>query len=121
MARILIAEDEPAERAVLARALALQGHEVTAVGDGAEALAALQADAFDLAIADIVMPVLDGIAFALKASRDHPGVRLILVTGYAAELSRARNIEDLVDRVVSKPYTLAEIGEAVAGALAPRP
>jgi len=121
MARILVAEDEPAERAVLVRALARSGHEVTAVGDGAEALAALEAGGFDLAVADIVMPVIDGIAFALKASRDHPGLRVLLVTGYAAELARARNIEDLVAGVISKPYTLPELESAVAAALAPRP
>lgn len=114
MARILIADDEPAERQVLAHGLARHGHDVVAVADGAEAIAALATARYDVLIADIVMPVMDGIALALKASADHPDVRIVLVTGYAAELARARNLEALVQRVVTKPYVLADMAKLVA-------
>ncbi len=109
MARILVADDEPAERDVLARGLIARGHQVTTAADGAEALAALGAKAYDLLIADIVMPVMGGIALALKATSSHPDLKIILVTGYAAELARARNLEALVQRVVSKPYAIADM------------
>jgi CheY-like chemotaxis protein len=77
MARILIAEDEDPVRALVARALAQDGHEVVATADGAEALDVLQREAgrFDLVLTDIRMPVMDGIALALATARDFPARR----------------------------------------------
>ncbi|MEX2648438.1 MAG: response regulator [Alphaproteobacteria bacterium] len=109
MARVLVADDEPAERDVLARGLIARGHQVATAADGAEALVALAAARYDLLIADIVMPVMDGIALALMATSSHPDLKIVLVTGYAAELARARNLEALAQRVVSKPYAIADI------------
>jgi CheY-like chemotaxis protein len=114
VARILIADDEPGERSVLAQGLARHGHDVVAVADGAAAVAALATARYDLIIADIVMPVMDGIALALKAASEHPNVKIVLVTGYAAELMRARNLEALVHRVVTKPYSIADMAAMVA-------
>ena len=125
MAHILIAEDEDAVREFLTRALVHKGHEVTAVADGGEALEALQASSFDLLLADIVMPQLDGIALALKVSKDFPELRIVLMTGYATERARAHNLDALVHEVISKPFSMAEICAAVEAALAapvwPRP
>jgi two-component system, cell cycle response regulator CpdR len=117
MARILVAEDESAVSAFVTRALSYKGHEVTAVPDGLAALSALRAGSFDLLLTDIVMPGMDGIALALKASRDWPAMRILLMTGYAAERQRAHNLEALIHRVIAKPFTLAEICEAVEEAL----
>src|SRR6478735_6369703 len=66
VARILIAEDEEPLRALVTRALAEDGHAVAATADGAEALETLQSEngGFDLLLADIKMPVMDGIALA---------------------------------------------------------
>ncbi len=69
MARILIAEDDQAVQSFVCRALAHEGHGVTAVDDGLQALEALAKAEFDLLITDIVMPGLDGIALALKVAR----------------------------------------------------
>ena len=66
MARILIAEDDPAVREFVERALGGRGHEVTAVEDGLAALEALAVDAFDLLLTDIRMPGLDGVTLALN-------------------------------------------------------
>ena len=114
MARVLIAEDDAALRDTLALGLARLGHDVVGVGDGAEALVALGRATFDVLIADIVMPTLDGIALALKASSAHPRLAIVLVTGYASEVARARNLDALVSRVVSKPYAVAEMAALVA-------
>ncbi len=91
MARILIAEDEEAIRTLLARALRQDGHEVIAANDGAEALDVLVREhgAFELLLTDIRMPVMDGIALALAAARDHPDVTILLMTGYADQRERA--------------------------------
>jgi len=63
------------------------------------------------------MPGLDGIALALKASKDFPDMPILLMTGFAAERQRAHNLEALIHRVIAKPFTLAEICEAVEDAL----
>jgi CheY-like chemotaxis protein len=117
MAHILLAEDEQAVRLFVQRALALNGHEVTAVDDGTQALEALLHQRFDLLITDIVMPGLDGIALALKVAKERPELSVLLMTGYAAERQRAHNVKALIHRVISKPFTLKEICEAVDSVL----
>lgn len=81
MSRILIAEDDTAVREVVLRALANAGHDVVAAEDGLQALEALETDQFDLLLSDIVMPELDGIALALKLSKDWPDLPILLMTG----------------------------------------
>jgi len=118
MAKILIAEDEASVSAFVNRALSYDGHQVTAVADGLAALTALAAERFDLLLTDIVMPGLDGIALALKAGKDYPAMKILLMTGYSAERQRAHNIEALAHRVIAKPFTLDEICKAVSEELA---
>ncbi len=120
MARILVADDEDAVRAFVSRALAHRGHDVTAVEDGLAALESLQANHFDLLLTDIVMPGLDGIALALRASRDFPDTPILMMTGYSAERQRAYNLDELIHQVITKPFSLKEICRAVDAALAPR-
>jgi DNA-binding response OmpR family regulator len=117
MARILVAEDDAAVSAFVSRALGYRGHEVKTAPDGLAALDALGAERFDLLLTDIVMPGMDGIALALKARSDWPEMRILLMTGFAAERQRAHNLEELIHKVVPKPFTLAEICEAVEEAL----
>ncbi len=117
MAKILLAEDDAAVREFVRRALSYGGHDITAVDDGTGALEALAEEPFDLLLADIVMPGLDGIALALKVTKDLPDLPILLMTGYAAEHQRAHNLEALIHRVISKPFTLKQISEAVADAL----
>lgn len=120
MARILIAEDEASVRSLVVRALQMDGHAVSETADGAEALEALNKSggAFELLLADIKMPIMDGIALALAAARDHPSLNILLMTGYADQRERASGLEDLVHGVVAKPFTVADIRFAVAAALA---
>src|SRR5437870_12224391 len=120
MARILIAEDEEALRSLVVRALRQDGHEVMTANDGAEALDVLTREkgAFELLLTDIRMPVMDGIALALAAARDHPTVTILLMTGYADQRERAFGLDTLIHDVVTKPFTLATIRGAVNGALA---
>jgi two-component system cell cycle response regulator CpdR len=120
MARILIAEDEEPLRALIKRALAEEGHSVVATADGSEALDKLQteSDGFDLLLADIKMPMMDGIALALAVARDFPKLPILLMTGYADQRERVAGLEALICDVISKPFALAEIKFAVASALA---
>ena len=119
MARILIAEDEEAMRVLITRALELDGHAVHAVADGAAAHDYLQGGGeADLMLADISMPVMDGIALALAASRDFPALPILLMTGYAEQRERAAELSAIIIDVVQKPFTLAQIRSEVERALA---
>ena len=119
MARILIAEDEEALRALCVRALTTDGHEVKAACDGGEALELLTNEhgAFDLLLTDIRMPIMDGIALALAAARDFPDLTILLMTGYADQRERAQGLEAIVHDVIAKPFSVATLRAAVNEAL----
>lgn len=121
MARILLAEDDSAVREFVTRALQHRGHEVVAVEDGLQALDVLQNQEFDMLVTDIVMPGMDGIALALKLAKDKPQLKILMMSGYSAERQRAHNLEELIHKVLPKPFTLEEICRAVDGVLASRP
>jgi CheY-like chemotaxis protein len=120
MARILVAEDEEGLRSLVARALAQDGHAVVTANDGAEALDLLTREqgAFELLLTDIRMPIMDGIALALAAARDHPHVAILLMTGYADQRERASGLDALIHDVIAKPFSLATIRGAVRDAIA---
>jgi two-component system, cell cycle response regulator CpdR len=122
MARILVADDEEAIRSLVARALRQDGHEVMTTNDGAEALDVLvrEKGAFELLLTDIRMPVMDGIALALAAARDHPAVTILLMTGYADQRERAYGLDALIHDVITKPFSLATMRTAVEDALSVR-
>ncbi len=119
MARILIAEDEEGLRTLVARALSQDGHEVLTARDGAEALDVLTREQGDFALllTDIRMPVMDGIALALAAARDHPALAIMLMTGYADQRERAGGLDALIHDVITKPFSLATIRRVVSEAL----
>lgn len=119
MARILVAEDEAALRAQIVRALAADGHDAVAAADGGEALDTLVREngRFDLLLADIKMPVMDGIALALATARDYPALPMLLMTGFADQRERASGLEALIHGILAKPFALAELRRAVGEAI----
>jgi two-component system, cell cycle response regulator CpdR len=122
MPRVLIADDEASMRALVARAIAMDGHDTVTAQDGAEALEILTRDggAFDLLLTDIQMPIMDGIALALSVARDFPKLKILLMTGFADQRERASNLNAIVHDVITKPFSVADIRTAVADALAAR-
>ena len=120
MARILITEDEDSLRSFVARALRLDGHETQEAADGAEGLALLGEDSFDLLLSDIRMPVMDGIELAHRAAEQFPALKILLMTGYADQRERADDLMTKVIDVVDKPFSLPDIRKAVAQALSMR-
>lgn len=109
-------------RLLVARAIAMDGHEIVTAEDGAEALEILNSDpsAFDLLLTDIKMPVMDGIALALSAARDFPNLTILLMTGFADQRERASGLNAIIHDVVTKPFSVADIRTAVADALSSR-
>ena len=113
MARILIAEDDDSMRRFLARSLTEAGHMVEAVGDGLQAADCLAADEFDLLLADVVMPGMDGIELARRAIAVRPGIRVMFITGFAAVALKNREKAAPEAKVLSKPFHLRELVEEV--------
>ena len=118
MARILIAEDDDSMRHFLARALQRAGHDVIAVGNGADALPVLAEARFDLLLADIVMPEMDGIELAQRAAAIDSRLRIIFITGFAAVALSHRNDAGRAAKVLSKPFHLRELVEEIDRTLA---
>lgn len=119
MGRVLVADDDPIVAEFIRRVAAGRGHRVTLAADGAEAARALDLAPYDLVLADIRMPVLDGISLALQASLEHPNIKIVLITGFAAERDRARGLEKIVAEVVAKPLTPDELGAVIDRHLPP--
>jgi two-component system cell cycle response regulator CpdR len=115
MAKILLVDDEEPIRGFLKRGLDLEGHTVTTAVDGSDALDKLaeQAGDFDLMLTDIRMPIMDGIALALSAKRDYPALSILLMTGFADQRERAKGLEVIVEDVLTKPFSLADLRSAV--------
>lgn len=117
MARILVADDEESVRSFVARALEHYGHSVDTAADGGAALQRLAEQRYDLLLADIVMPVMDGISLALKLSATQPDLKILLMTGYAKEQQRAHNLQEIIHDVIAKPFSMEDLGSAVNAAL----
>ena len=115
MARILLVDDEEPIRGFLKRGLEIDGHRVETAIDGADALDRLadEKGAFDLLLTDIRMPIMDGIALALAAKRDYPDLTILLMTGFADQRERAKGLQAIVEDVLTKPFSLADLRTTV--------
>jgi CheY-like chemotaxis protein len=110
MARILVAEDDQFTREMVQKALEADGHSVTLSEDGGEAMSAFdRGPAFDLVITDVEMPNVSGLELAEGLLAKMPGQRIIVMSGLADELSRARALASGNVRIITKPVTLEKI------------
>lgn len=109
MIRILLADDDDAMRQYLARALARSGYEVEEADRGTTALEMIRSGRhFDLLLTDIVMPEMDGIELAQKASLTDPALRVMFITGFSAVTLKAGQAMPNA-KVLSKPFHLRDI------------
>ncbi len=115
--RVLLVEDEPAARAGLTEMLALAGYEVAAAADGAEARHLAATQPFNLLLSDVMLPDASGTELAAELRAVHPGLRLILMSGYPKE--------ELLDdaaagraHFLQKPFAFAALTHAIRTALA---
>ncbi len=107
--RVLVAEDEAHLGTLLEQFLIGRGHAVTLVRDGRAALAALQARDYDVALTDVQMPGMDGLAL-LAAARALPlPPEVIVVTGNGAAETQLKALRQGAYDAVAKPYRMAEI------------
>ncbi len=107
--RILLAEDDDSMRGFLERALTKAGYEVIAFANGAEAFERLKQEPFTLLLTDIVMPRMDGIELARRASELDPDLKIMFITGFAAVVLNSDNAPPKDARVLSKPFHLKDL------------
>ena len=116
MPRILIAEDDSSMRQFITMALQNAGHDITACADGIEAYKKLQTDqVFDILLADIVMPGMDGIELSKKAKTLHPDIKVMFITGFAAVAQGKTNNDE---KLLSKPFHLNDLVSRIDDLLA---
>jgi DNA-binding NtrC family response regulator len=119
--RVLVLDDEPTIRVVIADYLRMRGFEVETAGNVREALALL-ARPFDLVLSDVRMPGGDGIDFLRAARRTNPDLGVFLMTGYP-EISTVIEAKRYgAAAYFRKPLRLAELASRIEAYLAePRP
>ncbi|MBA4171412.1 MAG: response regulator [Hyphomicrobium sp.] len=116
--RILLAEDDDSMRGFLERALTKAGYAVIAFPNGAEALERLKEEPFTLLLTDIVMPRMDGIELARRASELDPELKIMFITGFAAVTLNNDSAAPKDARVLSKPFHLKDLVREVDRLLA---
>lgn len=115
--QILIADDEPNLRRVLGAQLTRDGHEVHLVADGGEALSCLQENHIDLLIADLRMPVLDGMELLREALATHPGLPVIMITAHGTVDNAVEALKTGAFDYITKPFDQEELRTIVRKAL----
>ena len=113
MVRILLAEDDEALRIFLKKALEKAGHAVRDYGDGAAAWRARRDEPAELLLTDIVMPEMDGIELARKATKKYPELRVMFITGFAAVALNPDNKAPESAHILSKPFHLRQLVDEI--------
>ena len=117
--RVLVVDDEPGIRDLLAAILAPQGYQVTVACDGDEARLFLEHVSFEVVIADYLMPGrLNGIDVLRFAKRMDPACEVVIITGNHGPEVQEKAIAFGAADYIAKPFSLERINEAVAKAAA---
>ncbi len=116
-ARLLVVDDEAGAREGLAAALEMLGYRVTAAGSGEEAIAIAGHEAFDLLLSDIKLPGIQGGDLARTLATGHPGLRVILMSGYTEDAAVRAEASSGRVRFLQKPFSMDAVAAEVAAAL----
>ena len=111
--RILVVDDEPSVGNTIKTLLQYYGHEVEATNSSKEALCMFESGLFDLVFTDFTMPEMDGNQLAAAIKAGAPNQPIIMITAHAGTLPPSPD----VDFVVSKPFRLEHLREAIARVL----
>jgi two-component system response regulator MprA len=115
--RILIADDEPAVRSALERALRLDGFEVSTAEDGAAALAKAAPAPFDAIVLDVMMPRVDGLEVCRRLRLAGDRTPILMLTALDAVEDRVLGLDSGADDYLVKPFALREMRARVRALL----
>jgi excisionase family DNA binding protein len=115
--RILVVDDEASIRDLLAKTLALAEYDVDVAPDGRSALDRMRLYPYDLLIADLKMPGMDGLAVIREAKRYKADLPVIIITGFSTESSAIEAVNLGVAGYLTKPFRVPQVLAAAAKAL----
>lgn len=115
--RILVVDDEASIRDLLAKTLALAEYDVDVAPDGRSALERLRLYPYDLLIADLKMPGMDGLSVIREAKRLKTDLPVIIITGYSTEASAIEAVNLGVAGYLTKPFRVPQVLAAAAKAI----
>jgi CheY-like chemotaxis protein len=117
--RVLAVEDEAPLRALMTAMLSVDGHEVTAASSAKEALALLDSAQFDVLVSDVGLGQgMNGWQLTAEVRERFPEMRIVLCTGWGAQIEPEEARSKGVDAVVPKPYRLTQLRSALGGEMA---
>jgi two-component system, cell cycle response regulator CpdR len=116
--KILLAEDDNDMRRFLAKALQNAGYSVVSFDNGLSAYNRLREEPFELLLTDIVMPEMDGIELARRATELDPDIKVMFITGFAAVALNPDNHAPRQAKILSKPFHLKDLVNEVQRLLA---
>jgi CheY-like chemotaxis protein len=111
--RILVVDDEPFVSDAVKMMLTFDGHRVDTASSGKEALALFEKEKYDLVITDYAMPVMKGDELAMTIKARTPRQPIVLITAYAEMLKASHHPLTGVDFIISKPFLLENLREAI--------
>ena len=115
--RVLVVDDEASIRDLLSKTLALAEYDVETASDAATALSRVRTSAYDLLIADLRMPGMDGLALIRQVKGIRADLPVIIITGYSSETSAIEAVNLGVAGYLRKPFRVPEVLSAAAKAL----
>ena len=115
--RILVVDDEASIRDLLSKTLALAEYDVDTAGDGRSALERLRLYPYDLLIADLKMPGIDGLSVIREAKRLKADLPVIIITGYSTETAAIEAVNLGVSGYLTKPFRVPQVLAAAAKAI----
>src|SRR5215203_4653206 len=115
--RVLVVDDEASIRDLLAKTLALAEYEVDVAPDGRSALDRMRMYPYDLLIADLKMPGMDGLSVIREAKRYKTDLPVIIITGFSTESSAIEAVNLGVAGYLTKPFRVPQVLAAAAKAL----
>jgi DNA-binding response OmpR family regulator len=115
MARILVVDDDPTILSLERQVLEREGHVVTTAGDGAEALALVAGQSYDLVLLDITMPRVDGFAVAreLRKAEQHRKTPIIFLSARTDSEAQGEGFRAGGSLYLHKPFTAAQLSRLV--------
>jgi len=107
--RILVVDDDEALLEILQKGLSLHGYSCEATKRAASALELIEKDSFDIMIADIIMPDMNGLELTKRVKRIRPEMIIVVITGHIEDFPYDRAIEAGASDFIKKPFTIKEL------------